>query len=220
MTSIAAVSAPVTQPAELLARIACVPRIVFDLDGTLYDTRDFERPALAAVADWLREESGRPLQGLTHALWLRRETDRHRPGLFDDLLSRYDLPQSWGGECARRFHDYPALELRRAHSLREHLQALRSAHCRLALVSNGYQELQHRKLVLLGLSDMFDVCVYCDPRELDRLKPSAWAWGELAAWRSSLPAVYVGDDAVDAEFSIAAGVPFVGFCFRSSVYGD
>ena len=207
-------------PAQLLQQIGDVPRVVFDLDGTIYDTRDFERPALAAVAAWLREVSSQPLEGLVQALWQRRETDRHKPGLFDDLLARYGLPQSWGAECARRFHDYPAPELEQAQSLRRQLGELRAAQIRLALVSNGYERLQQRKLTLLGLRDMFEVCIFCDPRRPQQLKPAPWALSRLADWRAALPLRYVGDDPVDADFALAGGVPFVRFCFRSSVYGD
>jgi putative hydrolase of the HAD superfamily len=207
-------------PARLLDELYGASRIVFDLDGTLYDTRDFERPALASVVDWLRDRSGQQLHGLLPQLWSRRESARHRPGLFDKLLAEYGLPASWGAECARRFHGYGGVELEGSHSLKEQLEVLRSDRCRLALVSNGYTELQERKLRLLGLDELFDACIYCDPRSPDRLKPSTWAWSEIAAWRSTLPAVYVGDDPVDSEFAIAGGVRFVQFCFRSPVYED
>lgn len=203
-----------TSPEDLLAKVSGATRIVFDLDGTLYDTRDFERPALASVVDWLRSRSGQPLHGLLHTLWTRREADRHRTGLFDDLLAEYGLPVSWGSECARRFHEYPGAELQRAESLKEKLEALCAENRRLALVSNGYAELQQRKLAQLQLGSMFDICVFCDPRRPDRLKPSAWAWAELAHWRSSMPTMYVGDDPVDSEFATTGGARFVRFCFR------
>ena len=211
---------PVATPEDLCAQLAGASRVVFDLDGTLYDTRDFERPALAAVADWLRERSAQPLPGLTQALWSRRESDRHRRGLFDELLSQHGLPVSWGAECVRRFHDYPGFELRQADSLKPHLEKWRSDGCRLALVSNGYAALQERKLAMLGLGGAFDVCIYCDPRVASQLKPSVWAWQELAGWRAALPTVYVGDDPVDAEFAQAGGARFVEFWFRSGSYDD
>ena len=105
-------------------------------------------------------------------------------------------------------------------SLKKHLETLRDAKCRLSLVSNGYAELQSRKLTMLGFDDTFDIRIYCDPRTPEQLKPSPWAWTQLAAWRAGLPTVYVGDDPVDAEFAIAGGVRFVKFCFRSSAYED
>ena len=65
---------------RLMCELSGAGRIVFDLDGTLYDTRDFERPALAAVADWLRDRSGRDLKGLTRSLWFSRGSVRQSPG--------------------------------------------------------------------------------------------------------------------------------------------
>ncbi len=207
-------------PDQLLSELRELTRIVFDLDGTLYDTRDFEHPALAAVVEWLSRRAGEPLDGLLGALLARRDADRHRPGLFDELLPQHGLPSAWGAECAELFHAYAGTELLDARSLRNELRMLRSRDCRLALVTNGHAPLQQRKLRLLGLEEMFDVCVYCDPAQPDRLKPAAWAWGELLGWRAGLPAGYVGDDPVDAQFALAGDARFVGFAFRNPRHGN
>jgi FMN phosphatase YigB (HAD superfamily) len=210
----------VTGTLQLLGRLHELPRVVFDLDGTLYDTRDFEHPALGAVVDWLSQRAGKPLDGLLAALLARRESDRHRPGLFDELLPQHGLPAAWGAECASRFHAYSGAELVDARSLRNELQALRSRDCRLALVTNGCEPLQQRKLRLLGLEEMFDVCIYCDPARPDQLKPAAWAWGGLLRWRAGLPTGYVGDDPIDAKFAIAGQARFIDFVFRNSCHGN
>ncbi len=195
-------------------------RIAFDLDGTLYDTRDFERPALAAVAEWLRAKSGRPLAGLEQDLWDRRETERHRPGLFDDFLSKYELPVAWGGECLRRFHEHPGHELKYADSLMGYLLDLRSRGRRLALISNGPDVLQRRKTDSLGLAGIFDICIYCDPGFPERQKPAPWAWSQLVGWRGALRTMYVGDDPIDDQFAESGGAGFVPYRFRSSKYED
>jgi len=195
-------------------------RIVFDLDGTLYDTRDFERPALAAVVAFLREKSGRPLPGAAEALWSRRERNRHRPGLFNEMLAQHGLPESWGEECLERFHAYPGIELETAGSLREELVIMRAGNRQLGLVSNGNPELQKRKIERLGISEAFDECIFCDPKQPEHLKPSPWAWTQLAAWRGAQPTAYVGDDPVDAAFAAAGGARFIEFRFRSPAYAD
>lgn len=193
-------------------------KLVFDLDGTLYDTRDFERPALASVVRWLRERSGRAMPGAEQGLWRRRESDRHRPGLFDDLLREHGLPIEWGAECAHRFHDYPGDELVTSDSLRPLLRRLRERGRNLAVVTNGRMQLQQRKLQLLGIVELFDALVYCDPRRPEELKPTIWAWSRLETWRAGAATTYVGDDPVDAAFATAGGASFVKFCFRSSAH--
>jgi FMN phosphatase YigB (HAD superfamily) len=208
----------ISEPQRLPELLAGVTRIVFDLDGTLYDTRDFERPALESVVGWLRARSGRPLPGLLSSLCERRESDRHRPGLFDELLLAHGLPAEWGSECARIFRAHPGAELANANSLRACLEHLRSEQCRLALVSNGRAEVQKRKLAQLGMLDLFDICVYCDPDRVEELKPARWGWIQLEQWRGSAPAAYVGDDPVDLQFAAAGAARFVHFRFRSSRY--
>lgn len=220
MTQSPAALAPLRDATQLMAQLEGAVRIVLDLDGTLYDTRDFERPALAAVAQWLRVKSGRALPGLEQALWQQRETDRHRPRLFDALLEVNALPVEWGKECAERFHAHPGTELEQAESLKALLQRVRGAGAHLALVTNGVQALQERKLARLGLDELFDVRVFCDPRKPQQLKPSTWAWQQLAAWRGQHPCVHVGDDPVDAAFASAGHARFIAFLFRSSSYED
>lgn len=220
MSEVHASAVAVLRPEQLLDQVGGLSRIVFDLDGTLYDTRDFERPALASVANWVAQRSGKALNGLQEALWARRETDRHRPRLFDDLLEEYGLPVAWGAECAALFHSYPGAELASACTLRNELSTLRSVECRMALVTNGPASLQQRKLKLLGLEEMFDICIYCDPANPEQLKPSAWAWTQLQAWRCAAPAGYVGDDPIDAQFAAAGGVRYIGFAFRNTRYGN
>jgi FMN phosphatase YigB (HAD superfamily) len=204
--------------ARLDRALSGAERLVFDLDGTLYDTRDFERPALAAVCEWLRERSGQKLLGAELALWKRRESDRHRPGLFDDLLRDHDLPVSWGVECLKQFHGYPGRELAQADSLRPLLTELRARGRVLALVTNGWRELQQRKLESLRLEQMFERVVYCEPARPEELKPSGWAWNELRHWRGGATALYIGDDPVDAAFAASGGAGFVEFRFRSEKY--
>lgn len=211
-------SAAIVERKQLLDAIGDAQRIVFDLDGTLYDTRDFERPALTAVAEWLSACSGLSLQGMLRELWDRRETDRHRPGLFDAFLVTHGLPAAWGAECVRRFRAYQGKELEDASSLRPQIVHLRSEGRRCALVTNGRAELQKRKLTLLRVLDLFDVCLFLDPEKPEELKPAPVAWQRLEEWRSNASTVYVGDDPVDARFAAAGNVRFVHFCFRSSSY--
>jgi FMN phosphatase YigB (HAD superfamily) len=205
---------------QLLTQLQGLARVVFDLDGTLYDTRDFEYPALDAIVEWLRQRSAMPLAGLPAALKARRHADRHRPRLFDDLLPTVGLPAEWGAECAARFRSYPATELARAQNLGGALRALRLRGCLLALVTNGRPDLQQRKLQQLGLEGIFDACIYCDPSCPDQLKPAPWAWQQLQRWREGLPSGYVGDDPVDAAFAAAGDARYFEFVFRSSNYGN
>jgi FMN phosphatase YigB (HAD superfamily) len=136
------------------------------------------------------------------------------------LLRQHGLPATLGAECAARFHDYAATELADARSMGSELRMLRTRDCRLAVVTNGEAPLQQRKLRMLGLEELFDMCIYCDPAKPEQLKPAAWAWGELLRWRDGLPTAYVGDVPVDEKFALAGAARFVGFRFRNPRYGN
>lgn len=207
-------------PEGLWQRLCHYPRIVFDLDGTLYDVRDFERPALAEVAEMLRKKSGLELPGIETVMWAMREADRHAPGLFDKTLVASGLPLDWVGECVCRMRAHRAEGLRAVPSLGPLLTRLRANGSRLALVSNGRPELQAGKLQALGLESMFDRSIYCHPDRPQELKPGPWAWDALKDWRGDADTVYVGDDAVDEAFARTGRADYVYFLFRNPVYGD
>ncbi len=81
---------------RLSEELGGIESIAFDLDGTLYDTRDFERPALDAVAQWLRMKSGKPLRNLATELCNRRERDRTGPAFSMSCWSSINC--RWIGE--------------------------------------------------------------------------------------------------------------------------
>lgn len=205
---------------DLWRRLCRYPRVVCDLDGTLYDVRDFERPALSAVAAMLRTRSGLDLSGIETAMWTMRETDRHGSRLFDNTLAAYGLPVEWVKSCIDCLRGHGVEGLRNVPSLGPILSRLRDHGHRLALVSNGRPELQARKLAALGLAELFDHCIYCHPDRSEELKPNPWAWQALENWRSEEETVYVGDDAVDEAFARNGIADYLHFSFRNPVYGD
>jgi len=216
----------------LTSRLSAYHRVVFDLDGTLYDMRDYERPALAEVAHALRARSGQQLSGLEAALWSARESDRHAPGLFNKTLEAFGLPSDWVADCVRIFRNHDAASLAVSPSLKPVLLALRDSGVghgagigeglglKLALVSNGRPEVQSRKLQHLQLTDMFTQQVFCHPDHAYELKPSDWAWQQLAHWRAGAKTVYVGDDDVDAAFAQSGHADFIHFTFRNPVHAN
>lgn len=169
--------------------------VVFDMDDTLYAERDFVLSGFHAVAQWADEALGIPatagyekLTNLFH-IGVRGDTFNRWLELFhqpaDETLVR-QLVQVYRGHTPhiRPFPEIPAL-----------LQDLRQ-HVRVGLISDGYLQVQQRKLHALGLADYFDAVIFSD------------RWGR-AAWKPSerpfrtvlqqldVPAraaVYVGDN--------------------------
>ena len=203
---------------NLFSRLSNYPRVVFDLDGTLYDVRDYERPALNEIAKMLRNKSGLPLDGLEMIFWKNRESDRHNRKLFDSVLFKYKLPKHWIHDCIECWRNSSVEPLRTCPSLVNILLELRAIGIELSLVSNGDPLIQDKKIQALGMGNLFYKKIYCDPRIQECLKPEVWGWSMLEEWRMRYPTVYIGDDPIDEKFAFAGNADFISFTFKNESY--
>jgi putative hydrolase of the HAD superfamily len=167
--------------------------LVFDLDDTLFAERDFALGGFAAAGRWLEAEKG--VVGLTDVA--RDLFERGVRGtIFDRALARLGCPTE------------PATVAGLVRAYREHCPVLSlwddAAQCldwacgrfRLALVTDGYRDVQERKIEALGLAEKIPCRILTDSLGLDRWKPSPAGFECVAA---ALPGaaegfVYVGDN--------------------------
>lgn len=166
--------------------------LVFDLDDTLYPERDYVLGGFAAVDEWLRRT--RALAGFGGRCE-RLFAAGVRGRIFDEALAES------GGPPGLTVADL--VEVYRAHVPRlrmpaESVELLEWARARfrLALVSDGYLEVQRRKVEALGLARWIQVIVLSD--ELGRAcwKPSPRPFEEVARRLPGAAAgfAYVGDN--------------------------
>jgi putative hydrolase of the HAD superfamily len=173
-----------------------IQAIVFDLDDTLYPERDYVFSGFRAVATWAEEHLGIPaVQGFIE---LRRLfEDGVRGDTFDRWLESHGFqPDEWVPRMVQVYREHypyiapypevPAL-----------LQRLRPRY-RLGLVTDGYAEVQKRKLTALGLTSCFDALVFSDEWGRQAWKPNSRPF-EIALERLEVTgseAVYVADNPV------------------------
>jgi len=144
--------------------------IVFDLDDTLYPERDFVLSGFWAVARWGERHLGiQRDQGYAHlcALYesgVRGDTFNRwlaAQGITDAMLiSRLVQVYREHVPCLTPFPEVPDL-LTRLHR-----------RYRLGLLSDGYLDVQCRKLAALGLESYFDAIVFSDEWGREAWKPS------------------------------------------------
>jgi putative hydrolase of the HAD superfamily len=168
--------------------------IVFDLDDTLYPERTYVLSGFRAVAAWVEEHLSIP-QHQSFAE-LRRLFDEGIWGnTFDCWLESYGLePNRWVAQMVRVYREHNP-HIAPYPEVAELLQRL-SLHYRLGLVSDGYAEVQKRKLTALGLAPCFDVLVFSDEWGREAWKPSSRPF-EIVLKRLGVigsEAVYVGDN--------------------------
>lgn len=168
--------------------------VIFDLDDTLYPEREYVLSGFWAVAQWAdlnlgvhREQGYADLcqlyysgvRGNTFNLWLQQL------GFEKDLVAA----------LVRVYREHEP-QIRPFPEVRPLLSRLRKT-CSLGLLSDGYLEVQKRKLAALGLADCFDTTLFTDELGREYWKPNSKSFREvLLRLRINEPnvAVYVGDN--------------------------
>ena len=194
--------------------------IIFDLDDTLYPERSYTMSGFRAVGDWSESHVGVPAHECFSELCAIFEQG-HRRDTFDRWLASRSLEPDGRVEhmmAVFRSHD-PDIAL--DDSVAALLRRLRDRHS-LALVTDGYLEVQRKKVSALGIEPYFDVIVFSDELGRDAWKPSRRPF-EAALERlgvQAIEAVYVADNPAKDFFGArGAGLATVRVRHDDGVYG-
>lgn len=168
--------------------------IVFDLDDTLYPERAFVLSGFRAVAHWVEKQLGVPgeevlselfqlfksgVRGNTFDLWLEGRGFKPKE-LVSQMVAVYREHQP-------DIMPYPGVP--------DLLARLRSSF-RLGLLTDGYMEVQKRKLAALGLERFFDAVIFTDKWGKEAWKPNAYPFKVILNSLGVLgcEALYIGDN--------------------------
>jgi len=168
--------------------------VVFDLDDTLYPERAFVLSGFRAVAMWAEEHLGVSADQVLTELYQLFEGGI-RGNTFNHWLESHGLKaEDWVPQMVQVYREHePHIEP--YPEVPGLLRRLR-LHYRLGLVSDGYAEVQKRKLTALGLTSCFDVLVFSDEWGREAWKPNSKPF-EIALERLKVTgpeAVYVADN--------------------------
>lgn len=168
--------------------------IVFDLDDTLYPERDYVRSGFWAVACWTEVNLGIS-RHQSFAELLQLFAAGVRGDTFNRCLENHRFePDKWVPHMVQVYRDHRP-DITPYPRVPELLRRLRQIY-RLGLVSDGYLEIQKRKLDSLRLAPHFDALVFSDEWGRDAWKPSSQPF-EIVLARLGVTgpkAVYVADN--------------------------
>lgn len=170
-----------------------VHTVVFDLDDTLYPERDYVLSGFAAADAWLKKNHG--IGGLAVRSGELFAAGR-RGKIFDDALRHLGVadPAPLVPQLVEAYRVHvPNIGL---YSETVKVLIWAKQHFRLALISDGYLEVQRRKAAALGLERWIDCLIFTDQWGREAWKPSERSFREVM---NRLPGeagryVYVSDN--------------------------
>ncbi len=170
-----------------------IEAVLFDLDDTLYDQRQWLDGAWRAVAARAADWGIDPI-GLERALRAVAEVGSDRGGIIDQALALVGARDVPAGPLVAAFRAYRPARLEPYPGVDRALTRL-SARVPLGLVTDGEPDGQRSKLAALGLVDYFATAIFSDEHGRAHRKPDPLpfrlAVAELGVRASR--AVFVGD---------------------------
>jgi putative hydrolase of the HAD superfamily len=168
--------------------------VIFDLDDTLYPERQFVRGGFAAAARWVAGQANCSADGC--ACNLQRLFDRGVRGhTFDIWLAEMGLPPALSAGMVQAYREHrPELALH--DDVASAIAHCAQAHLVTGLVSDGYLDVQRRKVASLGLAEMLTTIVLSDEFGRAFWKPATKPYLAAVERLGVVPrdVVYVGDN--------------------------
>jgi putative hydrolase of the HAD superfamily len=173
-----------------------IKAILFDMDNTLYDGREYIFGAFKDISSFLAERFPAFKSDDFYRALLGEFNKKGSPYpyLFDDTLREFGLHEAGLVQQIVTLFHRSSPEIKLYDGAGEVLLRLKQRYA-LALITNGNAEMQKRKVRLLGLSGIFQEIIYAQAGGKAE-KPSTVPYKEALRRLKVAPAeaVYVGDN--------------------------
>lgn len=169
-----------------------IKAVIFDLDDTLYNEKDFVIGGFKAVCAYLSEKYGADCNKLfneTNSILIKKG----RGAVFDILCEIYGYNENICKLVSIYRNAMPELKL--YDDSIYILNKLRGKY-KLGLITDGLASVQWNKIKLLNIENCFDKIIVTDDLGRDYWKPNEFAYNEILKYFkvNSAEAVYVGDN--------------------------
>lgn len=166
--------------------------VIFDLDDTLYNERTYVESAMKCVADYFafywNMDAGQVYLELMELL-----DANGRGKVFDLFLARHEIVENVKKIVEVYRNTAPQLML--YEDAAAVIEALRSYHIPMAIITDGCSKVQHNKVAGLNIIDKFDEIIITDDYE-NAAKPSEKPY-KMASEKLGLQpseCIYIGDN--------------------------
>jgi putative hydrolase of the HAD superfamily len=200
--------------------------ILLDFDDTIIDTRKNAHTALGELYEHFDlgsrfdcfESFSEPYWRRNHEVWAayaRGEMTKE-----ELIIERFRYPLSLVGlgteemalACNDFFLDACAAKGELVEGARDLLDYLRSRGYRIHMLSNGFAEVQHKKMRSAGVEEYFDKVILSEDVGVNKPDPAIYAYALREAGCSAADCIMIGDNFdTDIRGAIAAGIAQIYF---------
>ncbi len=191
--------------------------IIFDLDNTIYNEKNFIYPSLKNVSKFLKTKINLDENEIQKQLLILKNRNQK---IFDKFLSKFSAKKINLKLLVKRtineYQSYNCNNLKKVSSLKNILKFFYKKKT-LFLVTNGNRLRQKNKIKKLGINKFFKK-IYILDNNYDYIKPSTKSVNSLKKFIREFGfknAVYVGDNKItDKAFAKNLRISFINFYFK------
>jgi len=193
--------------------------ILFDLDGTLYNSDQFYRGAFEDMAIWLVQQGlqAEPDTWVDCVMGLKIAKGNEYKRLIDEALTLLDMDMGLKNRLLAIYKKHDCKYLCLDPDERGCLDYLHSCRKQMFIITNGSRQLQERKIKKLELHRYVKEIMILDPLTTVGLKPDPVSFDMLRNRHTTGKTIMVGDRFdIDGRFAQNAGIDFLGVGFHGN----
>ena len=172
-----------------------IKALLFDLDDTLYDEKQFVKSGFFKIAEFV-EDKFKIEKEVYYKILIDIFNGGSRGNIFNLALEKVNVAYEENIIRAMvKIYRGHNPKIRLAEDVRSLLTKLRGIYS-LGIITDGYYEVQKKKVQALRLEEMFDSIIYTDEYGRENWKPNVFGY-KLALERFQIlpgEAVYIGDN--------------------------
>ncbi len=190
--------------------------IIFDLDGTLYNSEQFYTGAFEEMAQWLVKKGLQKASDnwINCAMGLKHAKGNDYKKLIDDASQLLNIDLKVKKSLLKIYKEHDCRYLVLHHNEANLLEYLQSCSKKMFIITNGQKQIQERTIKRLGLDQYMEENIILDPLKEIRLKPDKEAFHYLSKKYNPGKTIMVGDRFdIDGMFAQNSGIDFLGVGF-------
>lgn len=183
--------------------------LLIDMDDTLFDEGSYVESGFKAVARYLEQERDLPSDYSFPSMMAFLNLEG-RGQVFDRIIERFEVRGAAGlvEKCVQIYRNHEP-DICVYDGVEATLATLSAQH-ELALVTNGLELMQEKKLTALGIEAHFKCVVYCDSIGSPKPDPNGLLRALQALGATTTDALMIGDNpSTDGKAALTAGVDFL-----------